>query len=686
MSRVAIVASALALAAVGAFACSLITPPASEASPIVNSCDSAAACDEKFREAGLTASCVNGVCMGAGPRPILIVSVPLGPTDVGGNTFALSSSNLTLTTTPSLACSAASAQCDFLPPLGIAQNCFITVAQGLGVALWPPAGLRPSELDFLNTTLPVHGVFHPLWRDATGTLVLATKLGLPLADVNGRDESNPLFGKTGPTTLDSGNVSGMGFSAHLAQSLAPNDPSGLYLLEITPDAPYTAFPPFLTTISMQPPVAGLGVLVQELRNFVPDFAQPNSGDKSVLVAPRSGTFEIDESPPTSLEGWSAYIVNSDGFRVSGTVILPAGAKKNIVLYEATGNQAPQEHRLYLDPPPGVELPRYFADTLGTSEVIVGPTFTYPALPEQVLVDGIVRRSDTLIPTVANVVFVADPGAGDASHSVTQTDGTPAPTLLFTKGITTTAGAQFSEVAGSTVSAGVHLPPGVFRVYISPTDPDVALTTVDNYSVISGSSPQLGKGVFVNPKTRVQGRVTLGDGTPVFAADVVIDPSADLPLQPGYDPLARPRTSRGTTDVNGSFDVGSDPGHVDISIRPRDGTNFPWVVLTDKTVLASDVSDGGPASVMTLPTIVVPLPTPYDQKTYQQTFSSQAFPRILTDSVGNALPNTIVRAYVFPAPVLAADGGIAQTRAARLVGMTTTDEVGAFQLFVAPLDP
>ena len=46
---------------------------------------------------------------------------------------------------------------------------------------------------------------------------------------------------------------------------------------------------------------------------------------------------------------------------------------------------------------------------------------------------------------------------------------------------------------------------------------------------------------------------------------------------------RPRESQGTTDLNGAFDILSDSGAVDFSIRPQVGTNFPWVVLTNRSV-------------------------------------------------------------------------------------------------------
>jgi hypothetical protein len=143
--------------------------------------------------------------------------------------------------------------------------------------------------------------------------------------------------------------------------------------------------------------------------------------------------------------------------------------------------------------------------------------------------------------------------------------------------------------------------------------------------------------------------------------------------PNDDPLARPRESRGTTDVNGYFDVLSDAGTVDISIRPHEGTNMPWVVIMNRTVPISDGADGGGPLVLTLGDVVVPLPSRYTQAPTGE----------LADFLGNPIIHAVVRAYAFPQVSTSADGGTSGTRAARLIGLTTTDASGYFQLFLAP---
>jgi hypothetical protein len=122
-----------------------------------------------------------------------------------------------------------------------------------------------------------------------------------------------------------------------------------------------------------------------------------------------------------------------------------------------------------------------------------------------------------------------------------------------------------------------------------------------------------------------------------------------------------------------FDVPSDPGFVDVSIRPHDGTSFPWVVLTNRVVAPSDGADGGGPLTLNLADIVIPEPARY----------TQAAKGVLTDSVGNPITNAIVRAYAFPPLATGVDGGAPATRGARLIGLTVTDETAAFQLFVVP---
>ncbi len=124
-----------------------------------------------------------------------------------------------------------------------------------------------------------------------------------------------------------------------------------------------------------------------------------------------------------------------------------------------------------------------------------------------------------------------------------------------------------------------------------------------------------------------------------------------------------------TDGKGQFDVLVDPGTLDISVRPQDGSRYPWVVTTNWKVLSDT----------TLPK-VVSIPPPGDPATTRS--GGQ-----LADSAGNPLTRTVVRAYGFPpaGPPLT-DGGPPSSRGARLLGITTSDDEGQFELYIAPPDP
>jgi hypothetical protein len=670
LRRAAVAWSALG-ALGGALACGVITLPPVPMAP-TNTCADNAACDKSFPDAGVSPQCSGGACVGSTAfRPVLVVSVPEGARSpiigIGGSTFGLPEAYEAahVPFVPSK-CQSVSVECDFLPPLASVVNGNLLVSKGFGIALWPPGGLRPNQSDPTPptppspTSLPIHVAFHPMWVDpASGSPVLASKLGLPLGDVSATIARSSFL--LGPTASPDP-VPGYTFSALLPQPLDPADPSGSYLVEIVPDDPFDVFPPYLRQISVAPGQAGLAQaqLDLQLTKFDPTYTVPPLNPPIV-----QHDYEIDElTGAPDMSGWTVQVVDADGHRISGIVTLPAGPTKTISVFDATGATGQSGQTLFVDPPPGTDYPRLVAATLGTSNIPYGP-WPYPALPDEVTVSGFVLRADDQTTRAsAHVIFYAD----GQVPTVFQADGTPPVSpLLYEKEVKTTDQGQYAAT----------LRPGTLRAYVIPDADDLALTVDDGQLVSPGNPVQPGRALFVNPRSHVRGRVVLPDGTPVYAADVVIDASADDPFPPNVvDPLARPREARGRTDADGRFDVLSDPGLVDISIRPQDGTRLPWVVLTSRTVLPSIPGDGGPPGGLTLAKeVVVPLPTPFTQA---------ASSGVVTDAVGNALPNAVVRAYAFPPPAQV-DGGTPPTRGARLIGATVSDSSGVFRLFLAPPD-
>ena len=678
---------------IGAFACGVITIPNEPSAPM-NTCGDNTSCSSRYPDASLPPLCFGGTCVaGSSFLPILVVGVPEGPVSpvpgIAGATFGLPDSYQSVRRNNQPAdCVIGGIECDFLPPLAqVLPSLNIRIPKDVGVALWPP-GLRPNQPDPplpqvpLPTSLPVHGVFHPMWIDpATGTPMLARRLGLPLGDrvMAATVAKRTLAGiaLVGPTA-SSATQEGTALGGTVPQPLAPTDPSGKYQLEVVPDSPFDVFPPFVTrgnadanksdvfeNLDVSPGSVTLGGQQFELSSTIPVYyANPPLGQQQVLF---NTTYEVDELPGApSLAGWTMHIdlgekaptgVDDDAVRISGVATLPAGATKNVTMWWATGTVDQTNETLFIDPPPGVDLPRYVAPS--TAGIIAG-TFKYPALPPQAMVSGKVERADTLDAVSARVVFFAN---GDPTAAVVEADGiTPATTLLYEKDVLTDTEDKITA----------SLPPGNLRAYVVPDDPALAITE-QPFVIAPLTNVVQNKTLYVNPRPRVTGRVVLSDGTPVYGADVVIDASADDPFSSQDDPLARPRESQSSTDVEGRFDVPSDPGFVDVSIRPHAGTGFPWVVLTHRTVLVSVVGDAGSAGGLQLGDLVVPLPTPFVQSD-----STGA----IADVSGNLLPFATVRAYAFP-PAGSLDAGTSPTRGARLIGSTVADANGVFQLFVTP---
>lgn len=661
------------LGAIGlALACGVITIPDVPFAPS-NTCGGNADCDTAYPDA--SATCTTGSCVsGNAFRPVLVVTVPTTTTVIGGRTFALPDTNLLQQPLAPSGCGNIpdGRTCVFLPPLATVTDGILLVSNALGHGLWPPGGLRPNLVDSNPTTLPTRTIFHPMWIDpVTGVPILAAKLGLPLLDITATQIQDlgtgnpPLLAPTNGNTA----VPGFVFAASLPQAITPQDPSAFYGMEIIPSDPFAIFPPFVRPLDPRPTtdagadptfLNGLGVAPSKpsltptnvnLVGLIPTYGQTPEPQAVYPIA-----VEVDEDVGArSLEGWGMYIVDLDGRRVSGRIALPAGTPKMLTLYEAP-NAVQAKQTLIIEPPPTLDMP-----SLTVPGGVFGGAHIYHALPAPPMVAGSVYRADNPATNVsAHVTFFADGIAATLVHA----DASPATELNYQKIVT----------ADATLGYETALPPGALRAYIVPDDPDLALTVFDNFQVSITGATQTGKSLPANLRTHVKGHVVLADGTPLYAAEVVVSASTDLPFATNDDPLTHPRDARAFTDVNGNFDVACNPGQVDVSIRPQDGTRYPWVVLTNRAVLANSGNDAGASVTVTLPEVTIPLPT--------------AFPPsmgVLTDSLGNPVPNAIVSAYAFPPAATTPDGGTPVSRGARLIGQTLSDASGNFQLFVAPPD-
>jgi hypothetical protein len=611
---------------------------------------------------------VGGACVGpvaATSVPILVVMPSYDTPIIGGETFAVDTLPGTLgIINPSTAplCMKAGIGCVPLSPLTSVTSGTLEVTSGFGKAVWPP-GLLPNQPG-ATATLPVTTTFHPMWIDpASGSPMLASKLGLPLQDV-AATQDQVLNQPPEPTLADSGGPS-YAFKALLPQPYGPSDPSQWYQMQVVPNSPFDVFPPYMTSL---PFTLGNATLLAFTATLSPVTynSYPLPGTP---IRPRPSNYPITayevQSLPGApvLAGWTMYINNSDGQRISGIVTLADAAVQDLVIYDATNTDDQSGETLIVAPPPGVDLPQLNYRPTGTA---FQPPFVYPALPPTVMFSGFVRRNDNLEGTTGQVVMVADGTPSVAPTAYVGSDSSTALTqLLYVTTLTTTS--SVGDVSG-------QVPAGSYRTYVIPDDASLALTMQTTVLTPSGG-PQTGKGFYANPRTHVTGRVVLPNGTPLYAAQVVIDPSADSPLLAiPDDPRMRPRETRGMTDINGAFDILSDSGAVDISVQPQAGTNFPWIVLTNRTVPPTVLGDAGGPTSLALSDIVVPLPAPYPP-------SGQT--GFLVDSTGVPIPRALIRAYQFPQLSSPPDGGTPPSRGARLIGMTLSDDTGAFQLFTTP---
>lgn len=600
-------------------ACGTIELPPGETAP-VNGCPGVPATCADLYPSKVAPVCEEGTCVVKGAfRPLLAISIP------GTHVFG---PGRTILLPPGLASSCGGGDC--VPPLGT-SNGYVAVDSLLGKELAPPDGLRPNIPMAGFTTLPVTARFHGLYVDPTTMLAYdARTFGLPAPDVLSV-QTQPPFIAPGPTNGTDPDSVGVGFRTLVPAGLKTQG-LGLYDVEILPDPPYQQFPPIVARV-----------------NVVGDGTLPLSLSQSP-TSTHTFAFTAEPAPGApSLAGWLIYLVDAWERRVSSVLRLSGAFGEKASLVTARADATLAGLTLVVVPPEGsAGLPTFrVGDVAGD----IPRKVKYPALPPVVQVSGVVTaKSDPARAVAADVIFDS-PDFGvllaDQTHD--------APLSYRTRVSTRTDPDHVGEYT-------VQLPPGSYVVYAIPKDaPDLALTL--RPSTLVGTAPvQLGNGIALENRRHLRGRAVLPDGRPLADAAVVVSsthdpylktpPEAALPLPPA---LAREVTA--FTDATGSFDVLVDPGVLDVSVRPAEGSRFPWVVTTALTVAAADLS--------LAQTIVIPVPTAQKSTVF--------------DPFGNPVPRALVRAYAFPNPPIK---GTPPSRAARLVGRTFTDSLGRYELYLA----
>jgi hypothetical protein len=320
-----------------------------------------------------------------------------------------------------------------------------------------------------------------------------------------------------------------------------------------------------------------------------------------------------------------------------------------------------------------------------AEPFTGLLESYPTTPLPVTVSGQVKYRGT--PISAELHFVS------TSIFVTNITGTgctnPSPPFLF---FDTVASTENKNVPGKIGTYSVRLPPGEYDVFVDPAPGSGAarglatLVTPDAGQTTGGpiALPPLGtcgkiesmENVDLSAATplEITGTVLLVDGAggkPLANVTVDLTPSTPFifsPPQLAINPLASvdvPGSFEVTTDADGVYIfsppqslVGPNPNGYDVTVRPQDGTNLPWIVSPQHIPLPNGRTNLGP--------LFVPAPV--------------SLPLTIHDNVmDNPIVDAVVRAYAFtPCP----PPGQCFGRALQ-IGEALTDSTGSFEMFLAP---
>jgi hypothetical protein len=183
--------------------------------------------------------------------------------------------------------------------------------------------------------------------------------------------------------------------------------------------------------------------------------------------------------------------------------------------------------------------------------------------------------------------------------------------------------------------GAYLPPGRYRVVARPVDPTKAVAE-EEIEIPPGEGCFCGQSIVVPSKSVLQGTVSGPAGEPMDPAPVVVTPSASsvtryidkvLLLQP-----LLPREASSQV-AGGAFGLQVDPGTFDFSVRPADGSGYPWLVQPRLLVQAATSN-------------LDPMTVPYPAILHG----------VIRDAAAAALPGAVVRAWL-PVTDPAANGQI-----------------------------
>jgi len=575
----------------------------------VNTC-AANACDAYEPGAKVRARCTNERCEIPG-RPefqfFLVVHVPDTSIFAPGITFVLKSDLFTKTPDPSSRSLCTPPTCLLLPSLRNVTG-YYTVTKQASIN----AGYPLEE----GTSIPVRAEYVPV---APNTQCSQD----PAAPIPCIAEAYPQLPLDKTFVASSRIDATTGVPIQFARVVPP----GRYARVLFPQPPFDAFfPPSFAGSLVD---TGTPAQLINVSEYIDKFELGST--KTPIDDVVSDTRVVKVSREDGLDGFRVWLADhATGRRIS--TLRTLSGKTATVRLDTSGESAPggglrDDVDAVVAPPASyVAVPRY------VTNAVLGRVFDYPPIPPPAAVTGVVAVPSTGAPDETLLGYPAT--ISFTSEVLKGLSGNPA-LLRYETNVSTDDRGRFSTL----------LPPGTYRAIVSPAEGtgfarQSQLVTIESGPTTLTLRPPL--------RTAVTGRVLLTDERPLAEAEII--------AQPGESPLGTtapaPRPARTTTAADGRFSMELDPGPYVLTVMPKAGTGFPWLVTR------SDI----PAKATDLPDIRVPAPT------------RLSFTLRDPGSTGNPIVRAIVRIFAAPA----SDPSAKPLE----IGMAMTDPKGFVEILLA----
>ena len=352
-------------------------------------------------------------------------------------------------------------------------------------------------------------------------------------------------------------------------------PPGTADLYVVPSQDQSSFPLGDCTVV---PILALGQSIQA-GNVTFEQSMPLAQRLHVSVA-----IPVDGFGSSPLEGFTCDVVEPLlGRRLSNQVVLSTPVIANGVAdYEfgiafqpvlGVGSADLSGRELFRFTPPSTILaPTFYvarlaADLFGTNSVSISHITTLPA---QVVVDGRVESDSSGEPIAAQVTAI----------------------LRNVSDIKSGAIAQYRASAATDTQGNFHMSllAGEYDVVTTPLNSQGYASQIGKWSVSADPAKQSDSVVKLTTSTALTGRVVGNTiDIPHFTANVMLVPTSIGQARTFIDTLVDNSTQfdrrsvSTSVDTKGNFTLSADSGSYDLSVRPADGTGYPWSIRPNTVV-------------------------------------------------------------------------------------------------------